>query len=90
MISKTELLSSLNCTRGKLAKEINELIFNWHRLYGIDVGPNEIDDRIKDTLRVAAVFWKNLILSEAEGFRDSTGRYIFQKLLKEVLDSGVG
>ncbi len=87
MINKTRFLSSIGCAHGKLAKEVNELIFNWHHLYGIDVGSNEIDDRVKDTLAIAATYWKNLIVSEAEGFRDSVGRFTFQKLLKDVLDN---
>lgn len=87
MINKTKFLSSLGCARGRLAKEINELIFNWHYFYGIDNGPNEINNKVKETLYIATLYWKNLILSEAEGFRDAMGRRTFQKLLKDILET---
>lgn len=63
MISKTKFLQDVGCSSGKLAGEINELIFNWHDLSGIDVGSNEIDDSVADNLHKAAIYWKNLVNS---------------------------
>ena len=51
MINKNHFLASLGCTYGKLATEINELVFNWHRLYGLEIGSNEIDDKAEEGLR---------------------------------------
>jgi len=79
-------LKSINCRSGRIAREINELIFNWHKLSGLDVKANYISDSIYDGLKKAALFWKNLMLSEAEGFRDSIGRLSFHRLLKEVIE----
>jgi hypothetical protein len=87
MINKGLFLSSIGCSRGKLATEINNLIFNWHKLQGIKVKANEIDKALEPNLRVAVNFWKNLILSETEGFRDDVGRLSFHKLLKEVINN---
>jgi hypothetical protein len=86
MINRSDFLESIDCRSGRIAKEINELIFNWHKLSGLNVKANYINDSIYDDLKKAALFWKNLVLSEAEGFRDSIGRLSFHKLLKEVID----
>lgn len=84
MISKTKFLQEIGCASGRLAGEINELIFNWHRISGFEIGPNDIDDRLSDDLYRAAIFWKNLVLSEADGFRDVMGRKTFHELLLRI------
>jgi len=87
MINKTKFLREVGCSSGRLAKEINELIFNWHCLSGIDIDSNEIDDSLVENLYKASIYWKNLVLSESDGFRDSMGRRTFHYLLKRVLDN---
>lgn len=86
MINKNKFLTSIKCSHGKLVKEINTLIFSWQKLAGGDFKSNEIDEKLEPNLRIAANYWKNLILSETEGFRDDVGRTSFHKLLKEIID----
>jgi hypothetical protein len=40
MINKGLFLAGIECSSGKLAKEINNLIFNWHKISEINIDSN--------------------------------------------------